>query len=50
MFPSLQISHCSGSSSIQSRGEAESEALSRSSGLSPLMVMGPRQSSLPLPL
>lgn len=26
MFPSVQISHCSGSSSIQSLGEAESEA------------------------
>lgn len=55
-FPHLQISHCSGSSSTQSHGEAEGEARpsaptpGRSSGLSPITVMGPRQSSLPLPL
>lgn len=39
----LQISHCSGSSSIQSHEEAESKGPhpppSCSSGLSPLMVM-----------
>lgn len=47
--PSMQISHCSGSSSIQSRGEAENETQSQL-WPQPLMVMGPWQSSLPLPL